>query len=263
MKKKAIILVILLIGVGCSALNALAATGIGGTMAYNGVLVINVASGSSNTGGMLEWGTLDPAYNAAAVNSPSISSKAGVNNASNITYGLWPGKAFYGASNAANVADPQLNSIGPCNPNITVRNLIYGDLIVKVDLVTQNAGKEIITPFWMIYSGPSILGNLGELQMVANSTAAALTSVNLNGVGGNYTPGGAGNLSSLALAKGLSANTTTTLFNFPSSAFQLNGEVIISAFLVDNVASNQPQVIGFDSEKVYFAPNMTSLITGY
>jgi len=242
MKKGLYILVILLIGIGCYSQNAFAFLPVTQGSSINATVVLNVAANpNAQPINKLQWGALDTAYFASSANN-STAANLGASNAGsyNVT---WKEKALYGS--------------GTISPIITVKNLVQGDLVVRVDLVSTGGGSSNMTvvPYWLRSGSvidPSGFGyNDTIIELCSNNQTPAFPGGAVNGVPSTVS---ASNLQTLALARGLAANTTTTLFNFTTPSFPLDGEVIISAFLVDNVAATNPQVIAVDTETIYFAP---------
>ena len=230
MKKGLCFSVILFFWIVCNSQNALA-TGqapLSQGTSINATLVLNItANPNALPADKLSWGNLDPQYGLACTNN-STAANLGASNSGSYTV-TWKEKALYGS--------------GTISPIFTVRNLVQGDLIVRLDWISSNAANDNAdmtdTPYWLKYGS-----GFSGIQMCSNNTAAT----------GSPTTVNAANMPTLALATGLPANTTTTLFSFTTSGFNVDGEVIISAFLVDNVAAASPQVIGMDTQTAFFAP---------
>ena len=234
MKKRLCFSAILCLWIVCDSHNASAFLPVSQGTSINATLILNVnANIYSPAADKLSWGALDPAYFAGACNNTNLVngnlvSNLGASNSgtANLT---WKEKALFGS--------------GTISPIITVTNLIAGDLIVRVDWISSNAANNNAdmtdTPYWLKYGG-----GFSGIQMCSNNTTPP----------GGSTAVDAANFQTLALATGLAANTTTTLFSFTTNGFRLDGEVIISAFLVDNVAATNPQVIGMDTQTTFYAP---------
>ena len=251
MKKGLYILVILLIGFGCYSQNASAGQlPLSQGTSINATVVLNVtANPNALPLNKLSWGAVDPAYGLACTNNSTAANLGASNLGSyNVT---WKEKGYYGS--------------GTISPIITVKNLVQGDLIVRVDLIsagTPSAANMTLTPYWLRTGSvvdPSGFGyNDTIIQLCSNAVTPSFPGGAINGVPATVN---AANLASLVLRASTPANTTTTLFNFTTPSFPYNGEILISAFLVDNAAATTPTVIGVDSQMIYFnPPNWTNIV---
>jgi hypothetical protein len=139
---------------------------------------------------------------------------------------------------------------------ITVKNALVGDLIIKVDIVSNTAGKMIVSSAWLKYG--TTTGPFGSTTKVIEVIAD----------GGSPTGGDAidkTDLTTLCLEKQLAANTTITLFDF-FTKFSSPSHFIITAILVDNVdplvtPTLDPQVMGVDVQTVFFNYIDTTVVT--
>ena len=236
---------ILCLGIVCCSLNA-SATGLSpisqGT-SINATLILNVnANNSSPAADKFSWATLDPWYYAGSTNNAAAANYGASNAGSyNVT---WKEKVLYGSGNIA--------------PTITVRNLVTGDLIVRFDLISTGGGasNQMITPYWLRYGFSTDPTGLDYYDTFIELCSNNITPSYPLDITVSQIPAAvnATNLATLALARNVAANTTTTLLNYMTSNFQMDGSIIISAFLVDNVAANIPQVIGIDTQTVFFNP---------
>jgi len=209
MKKGLCILVILFLGIVCHSQNALAAT-----VTANLMLNVNAAN---TAGDYIQYASA----NAAVVNSPL----------------LWKEKALYPntLSGSANL---------PIHPSITVKNLVAGDLIVRMDIISDTAGVLTSTPYWLKY-GTGAGTFIPSIEMIPSGGTATGDTVAVDPA----------TLSTLALGTS-AANQTTILFDFSTSNLTIpNGYIIFTACLVNSVSSTTPQVLGADVQTIFFAPS--------
>ncbi len=122
------------------------------------------------------------------------------------------------------------------NIQVTVKNNLEGYLVVRADVVTLSTSTGIIVSslyFQYAESDSNIMRSL-ELSAVEYDVAGK-------------------SLSDLALSTTkIASGTTLTLLNFVgSSDLVLPGYVVISAYLLNNLTTT-PQVMGFDSQTIFF-----------
>ena len=234
---------ILFLGIVCFSQNILAFLPVSQGTSINVTLILNVsANNSSPAADKFSWGALDPWYYAGSTNN-AAAANLGASNAGSCNL-TWKEKALYGSGNIA--------------PLITVRNLVTGDLIVRFDLISTGGGapNQTITPYWLRYGMSTDPSGLDYYDTFIELCSNNITPSYPLDVMASQIPVAvnASNLATLALARNVAANTTTTLFNYMTTNFQMDGSAIISVFLVDNVAATSPQVIGIDTQTVYFNP---------
>jgi hypothetical protein len=130
---------------------------------------------------------------------------------------------------------------------ITVNNKLAGDLIVKVDIVTSADGKMTVSSSWLKYGSES--GPFENIMKVIYIVADGESAPTAEG----DTPAEEvkkEDLDTLYLEKGLTANTTITLFNF-ITCFNSPSHIIFTALLLET-GSPTPKVIGVDIQTVLF-----------
>lgn len=159
----------------------------------------------------------------------------------------WKEKALYGPSSSTNTT---------IAPKITVTTSLDGDLIVKMDLIDVTGNTLNGASFWLKYGTivDPVLGNENKIvQVVADGDQPAVGT----GETVNKT-----DIKTLCLAKKLAKNSTLTLFDFTAdgSVLKIDGPVIFTAILIDDVNATSPQVIGVDVQSVYFNSNWKAFI---
>lgn len=142
----------------------------------------------------------------------------------------WKEKAVYGSDGEV---------------SISVKNVIKGDLIIKVDILSAStpAGTMSVLSYWLKYG--SVAGPFNTMTKVVEIIAD----------GGIPTGGTAiakGTLSTLCLETQLAANTTITLFDFFPKFASSPSHIILTAILVDDATAASPQVMGVDVQTAFF-----------
>ncbi len=139
---------------------------------------------------------------------------------------------------------------------VSVKNVLVGDLIIKVDIVTGTAGAMSVTSSWLKYG--STTGPFGTTTKIVEIIADKGTPT-----GG--TPIDKTDLTTLCLEKQLAANTTINLFDF-FTKFNSPSHIILTAILLDNADPTVtpavgPQVIGVDVQTIFFDYIDTTVVT--
>jgi len=131
---------------------------------------------------------------------------------------------------------------------VSVKNAVQGDIVIKVDILSYtDDGAARVNSYWLKYGssvGPVTPIEVETVELVANGEKPS-------GAGDSDPAVDKNTLTTLALARGVTANTTIPLLSFYTN-FNYPGQIIFTAMLIDDVTAANPQVMGVDIQTILF-----------